>query len=101
MVRTFAQKKIQIEDPIDEQSVSPATEQKQDEIIAALTTISTLRLKVNGVYTYIGKAEMNSSELSPVWQIKRIDKTSGIVIKWADSGNFSQIWSDYLTLTYN
>lgn len=50
--------------------------------------------------TYVGEAAIGSSESSSVWRIKAIDETSGVVVKWASSGNFSAQWSNRASLTY-
>lgn len=51
---------------------------------------------------YVGKAELGSSIYDPVWQIKKVDITSNVVIGWADSDyDFTHIWDDRLTLTYS
>ena len=50
---------------------------------------------------YIGEAATGSLETVPVWRIQKIDLTPMLIIKWA-SGNadFSNKWSDRLTLSY-
>lgn len=70
------------------------------------TTLSpteyTTRLEEVAPLTYVGEALVGASESSPVWRIKRIDETSGIVVLWADGNdNFDNIWDDYLTITYS
>jgi hypothetical protein len=61
----------------------------------------TTRMDTVGDLTYVGKAVIGSADGSAVWQIQRIDETSGIVIKWADgNSNFDNIWSNHLALTY-
>jgi hypothetical protein len=75
-----------------------ATEAKQDELIGN----KALRLAESGNYTYIGKAEIGASPSSAVWQIKRIDETSGLVISWADGDDiYDNVWDNYLTLSYD
>jgi len=71
-----------------------------DRIANANATL-TLRLAEAGVYTYIGEAEIGSSEASAVWRVKRLDETSGMAILFAGTGIFDQVWNDYLTLIYN
>lgn len=79
-----------------------ATEQKQDSIIDVITTNLTLRLIESGVYTYVGEAIIGSDESDPVWKVKRIDETSGVIILWADGNeNFDNVWSNYASLVYN
>ncbi len=51
--------------------------------------------------TYVGKAAIGSTNSSSVWQIKKIDSTSGADITWADGNNsFDNIWDDRLGLSY-
>ena len=50
---------------------------------------------------YYGKASIGSSDNDPVWQIKKIDNTSGVIITWADGNeNFDNIWDNRESLTY-
>lgn len=43
--------------------------------------------------TYIGKAPIGSAVGSSVWQIQKIDETTGTVITWADGdANFDNVW---------
>jgi hypothetical protein len=52
--------------------------------------------------TYIGKAPTGSDPSASVWQIQKIDETSGTVITWASgNANFINAWDDRATLTYN
>jgi len=82
--------------------INPATEDKQDNIILALTTNYTLRLAESGSYTYIGEATIGASTANAVWRVKRLDETSGLVILFADgNANFDNIWDNYATLTYS
>lgn len=54
---------------------------------------------VNAVY--IGKANIGSSTSSAVWQIAKLDTTSGLVKKWADGdANFNNIFDNRASLTY-
>lgn len=52
--------------------------------------------------TYVGKAAIGSGVASAVWQISKIDETSGVVITWADgNANFDNIWDNRASLTYS
>jgi hypothetical protein len=71
-------------------------------IISTLTTKYALRLVESSPYTYIGKAVTGSDEGDAVWQIFRMDETSGLKIEWADgNSNFDNIWSNYAGLSYS
>ncbi|MCB1711298.1 MAG: hypothetical protein KDH96_02095, partial [Candidatus Riesia sp.] len=51
---------------------------------------------------YIGKAPVGSATSSAVWQIAKLDTTSGLVKTWADgNSNFDNVWDDILTITYS
>lgn len=63
-----------------------------------------LRTKVDtasSTVTYVGKAAPGSATSSAVWQIKKIDTSSGVDIKWAASGLFTQVWDNRAGLTYS
>jgi len=53
--------------------------------------------------TYIGEAFPGSSESSSLWRIFILDKTTSIIKKkWANgNGNFTNIWANRASLTYN
>lgn len=51
---------------------------------------------------YIGKAVTGSLTSDAVWQIKRIDDNSGIVITWADGDdNFNNVYDNREALIYS
>lgn len=52
--------------------------------------------------TYVGKARPGSVTSSGVWQVKKIDQTSGVVITWADGNTlFDNIWDNRASLSYS
>lgn len=52
--------------------------------------------------TYVGKATIASSTSSAVWQVQKIDETTGMVITWADgNSSFDNIWNNRTSLTYS
>lgn len=52
--------------------------------------------------TYIGKAAIGSATSSAVWQIAKLDTTSGIIKTWADGdANFDNIWDNIASLSYS
>jgi hypothetical protein len=74
-----------------------ATEAKQDEMIGNYAT----QIVEVGSVTYVGKAPMGSATSEAVWQVKKIDETSGLVITWADGdSSFTNVFDNHLTLTY-
>jgi hypothetical protein len=52
---------------------------------------------------YIGMAEIGSLPSVAVWQIKRVDETTGLIITWADGDDaFDNIWNNRATtITYS
>ena len=49
---------------------------------------------------YIGEATPGTATSAATWRIKRLNIATGLVIQWADSGNFSQVWDNRAGLTY-
>lgn len=47
--------------------------------------------------TYVGKAAIGSATSSAVWQIQKIDETTGMVITWGGTGAFDQVWNNRAT----
>lgn len=59
------------------------------------------RIVISGTDIYIGKATPGSATSSAVWQVKKIDTASDIIITWADSNaNFDNLFSNPSSLTY-
>jgi len=75
-----------------------ATSDKQDSIIAALSPAYDVLIAAKSTDTnvvYIGKAVPGSLTSASVWQIKVIDKTSGVSISFLnDVATFTQKWDD-------
>lgn len=52
--------------------------------------------------TYIGNAPIGSATSSAVWQIYKIDESSGMVKTWADGdANYDNVWDNRASLSYN
>ena len=49
---------------------------------------------------YVGKAAPGTATSSTIWQVQKIDQSTGTVITWADTGKFTQIWDNRVGLTY-
>lgn len=62
-------------------------------------------LKVDSVdanISYTGKALPGALQSNSVWQIKKIDETSGVEITWADGNtDFDNVWNNRESLTYS
>lgn len=50
---------------------------------------------------YIGKASVGASSSDSVWQIAKLDTSSGLIKTWAGSAGFTQVWDNRTLLTYN
>ena len=60
-----------------------------------------VKVTVVGSVTYVGIAAPGTAQSSALWQCKKVDETSGVVITWADgSSNFNQIATDLTSLNY-
>lgn len=67
------------------------------------TNYTKLLDQVNNTLTYLGEALPDSLENQPVWRISRIIyDLSGNVdeVRYADGGEFNQIWNDRASLIY-
>ena len=71
-------------------------------LLTAGAGVSALRLDntTTANITYLGKAVTSTLNSAAIWQIQKIDQTSGTVITWADNGKFTQIWDNRVALTY-
>lgn len=63
-----------------------------------------LVLYESGNILYVCKAQMGSLKDSPVWQIRKIDTSVGVIIQWCDSDSkYDNVATDLATvagLTY-
>ena len=51
---------------------------------------------------YVGKAAVSSITSAAVWQIQKVDSTSGTVITWANGNSlFTEIWDNRVSLPYS
>jgi hypothetical protein len=60
-----------------------------------------LRLASVGNVDYIGEAAIGTPTSSASWRIKKVDSSSGIVIQWAGTGVFDQVWDNHASLSYS
>ena len=95
---------IKIQD-IDGSYVNPATEEKQNDIIAALGGFSdyAVEVAVSDNYTYVGEASPGTDISSALWRIKRVEEDGDDThILWADgNSDFDNIWDNYASLSYS
>jgi hypothetical protein len=71
---------------------------------AIKTGESPLALRIddtNDPILYVGKASPGSDDSLAVWQIAKLDTSSGLDRTWAGNAGFTQVWSDRESLTYN
>lgn len=84
--------------------INPATEEKQDEIIASLGGgVRIKKIDEALPYTYIGEANVGTATSAASWRIKRVDDTSDpdSTILYAGTGAFDQVWDNRASLSYN
>jgi len=60
-----------------------------------------IRLDTVGSIDYVGEANIGTLTSAASWRIKRVDSTTGIVIQWAGTGVFNQIWDNRASLSYS
>ncbi len=57
-----------------------------------------LRMATVGDFDYVGEATVGTADSGTTWRIKRIDNSSGIVIKWASgTAGLDKIWDNGVT----
>jgi hypothetical protein len=57
--------------------------------------------EVSADLTYVGVARIGASDIAPVWKVKRISKSGTVTtIEWANRGEYTSVWADRATLTY-
>lgn len=61
----------------------------------------TLRLATVGEVDYVGEAAIGTITSAASWRIKKVDSTSGIIIQWAGTGVFDQVWDNRASLSYS
>jgi hypothetical protein len=82
---------------------SLATSAKQDDIISALGGGASIpKIVTVGTYTYIGSSKVLDALTSDaVWQIIRLDTSSGLEGRYADaSSDYDKVFDDYATYSY-
>ncbi len=60
-----------------------------------------LRLDTDGSIDYVGEAAIGTATSAPLWRVKKIDSTNGVVVQWAGTGVFNQVWDNRASLTYS
>ena len=52
--------------------------------------------------SYVWFADVGKLTSDPVWQIMKLDTSNGdLLVQYADSWNFTQVWDDKASLTYS
>ncbi len=58
--------------------------------------------EASAVITYVGIAAPGSVTSNAVWQIKRLNSTTGLVVEFANgNSNFTNIWDNRASLSYS
>lgn len=61
-----------------------------------------VKIVESGTTTYVGKAATGSATSSAVWQVQKIDESSGTIVTWADGNDeFDNIFDNYASLSYS
>lgn len=61
-----------------------------------------IKITESGSTTFIAKSPLGTNESDPLWQVKKVDETSGLVVTWADGDdNFDNVATDLTALTYS
>ena len=57
--------------------------------------------EVDANTAYLGLAPINSANSAPVWQIKKLDYSTGVDVRWADGNqSFDNVWDNRASLNY-
>jgi hypothetical protein len=52
--------------------------------------------------TYHGRAKTGASESAPVWQVFKVDHSSGYAVTWADGNqSYDNVWANRASLVYS
>lgn len=60
-----------------------------------------LRLATVGDVDYVGEAAIGTATSAASWRIKKVDSSSGMVLQWAGTGVFDQVWDNRASLSYS
>jgi len=86
------------------EQINPATEETLSVIATANTPYSINIQTDSGTSTisYIGKAATGTATSSALWQIQKLDETTGTIITYADGNDsFDNIWDDRESLSFS
>src|SRR3989344_2347434 len=61
----------------------------------------TLRIETVGDIDYVGEAAVGTATSAASWRIKKVDSTTGIIIMWAGTGVFNQVWDNRASQSYS
>jgi hypothetical protein len=68
-------------------------------IFGTESDLSALIIYEDGSVLYVCKAVIGSGASDPLWQVQKIDATSGVVIKWADgNANYDNLATNLNTV---
>jgi hypothetical protein len=81
---------------VNQQETDQVGNQKVTQPALAVRTVTV------GSITYVGQAPVGTATSVALWQIQKVDSTSGVVVTWADGNDrYDNVWDDYATLTYS
>lgn len=80
----------------------PVKVDSQGRLLGVDADLTVLVDEVSATLSYIGKAIPGSLTSAPLWQIKRLDETTGMITTFADgNAEFDNIWDDRASLSYS
>lgn len=60
------------------------------------------KIVISGTDIYVGKSAIGSATSSAVWQVKKIDTASDIIITWADgNASYDNVMDNAASLSYS
>ncbi len=71
------------------------------QVIWPINIVITILDPATSTITYVGQAVPGSTTSAAVWQIQRIDQTTGIIILYAGDAQFDQVWDNRASLSYS
>ncbi len=60
-----------------------------------------IRMATVGDVDYVGEASIGTATSAASWRVKKIDSTTGVIIQWAGTGVFDQVWDNRASLSYS
>ena len=79
-----------------------ATEETLQAVETAVKKETATRIVISGTDIYVGKAAIASATNAAVWQVKKIDTASDVIITWADgNSNYDNLFTNPAGLSFS